>query len=95
MSITWTVTIDPGQNRELVFVAKNPNDATEIVWRAHQRYADGTSSEWVNPNGSAGARRLSCREATGQLGGPVLYEHQWLARRFRYLFDHQESPPVR
>ncbi len=45
VSITWTVTIDPGQNRELVFVAKNPSDAAEIVWKAHQRYADGTSSE--------------------------------------------------
>lgn len=56
VSITWTVTIDPGQNRELVFVAKKPSDATEIVWKAHQRYADGTSSEWV---GAAGARRLA------------------------------------
>lgn len=54
VSITWTVTIDPGQNRELVFVAKNPTDATEIVWKAHQRYADGTSSEWV---GAAGTRQ--------------------------------------
>src|SRR6266511_3960466 len=24
VAITWTVTIDPGQNRELVFVARNP-----------------------------------------------------------------------
>ena len=54
VSITWTVTIDPGQNREFVFVAKNPTDATEIVWKAHQRYSDGTSSEWV---GAAGTRQ--------------------------------------
>ena len=54
VSITWTVTIDPGQNRELVFVAKNPSDATEIVWKAHQRYADATSSEWI---GAAGTRQ--------------------------------------
>lgn len=54
VSITWTVTIDPGQNRELVFVAKNPTDATDIVWKAHQRYSDGTSSEWV---GAAGTRQ--------------------------------------
>ncbi|MBI1873688.1 MAG: DUF1775 domain-containing protein [Acidobacteria bacterium] len=53
-SITWTVTIDPGQNRELAFVAKNPTDATEIVWKAHQRYADGTSSEWI---GAVGTRQ--------------------------------------
>ena len=54
VSITWTVTIDPGQNRELMFVAKNPTDATDIVWKAHQRYSDGTSSEWV---GAAGTRQ--------------------------------------
>ena len=54
VSITWTVTIDPGQNREFVFVAKAPSDATEIVWKAHQRYADGRSSEWV---GAPGTRR--------------------------------------
>ena len=54
LSIIWTVTIDPGQNRELAFVAKNPSDATEIVWKAHQRYSGGTSSEWV---GAAGTRQ--------------------------------------
>lgn len=56
VSITWTVTIDPGQNRELVFTAKNPSEGTEIVWKAYQRYADGTSSEWV---GAAGTRQPS------------------------------------
>lgn len=54
VSIIWTVAIDPGQNREIAFVAKNPTDATEIVWKAHQRYSDGTSSEWV---GAAGTRQ--------------------------------------
>ena len=54
VSITWTVTIDPSANREFTFTAKNPTDATEIAWKAHQRYADGTSSEWV---GAAGTRQ--------------------------------------
>jgi uncharacterized protein YcnI len=52
VSITWTVTIAPGANREFAFTAKNPSDATEIAWNAHQRYADGTSSEWVGPAGT-------------------------------------------
>jgi uncharacterized protein YcnI len=52
VSITWTVTIDPGQNRELVFVATNPSDVTAIIWRAHQRYVDGTSSEWIGAPGT-------------------------------------------
>lgn len=54
VSITWTVTIDPGQNRELVFIAQNPAEGAEIVWKAHQRHADGTSSEWI---GAAGTRQ--------------------------------------
>ena len=54
VSITWTIAIEPGANRELGFTAKNPSDGTEISWKAHQRYADGTSSEWV---GAAGTRQ--------------------------------------
>jgi len=54
VSITWTVSIEPGANREFTFTAKNPIDGTDIVWKAHQRYADGTSSEWV---GAAGTRQ--------------------------------------
>ena len=54
VSITWNVTIQPGDSKEFVFVAKNPGDALEIAWKAHQRYADGTSSEWV---GAAGTRQ--------------------------------------
>ena len=54
VSITWTVSIEPGANREFTFTAKNPSDGTEIVWKAHQHYADNTSSEWV---GAAGTRQ--------------------------------------
>ena len=54
VSITWTVTIEPGANHEFTFTAKNPSEGTEIAWKAHQRYADGTSSEWV---GAAGTRQ--------------------------------------
>lgn len=54
VSITWTVTIEPGANRELTFTARNPSDGAEIAWKAHQRYADGTSSDWV---GAAGTRQ--------------------------------------
>ena len=54
VSITWTVAIEPGANREFTFTAKNPSEGTDITWKAHQRYADGTSSEWV---GVAGTRQ--------------------------------------
>ena len=54
VSITWIVSIEPGANREFTFTAKNPSEGTELAWKAHQRYADGTSSEWV---GAAGTRQ--------------------------------------
>ena len=69
VSIVWTVTIDPGANREFTFTAKNPSEGTEIAWRAHQRYADGTSSEWVGVAGSrqpAPVTKLTAATGAGQ-----------------------------
>ena len=54
VSITWTIAIEPGANREFTFTAKNPMEGADITWKAHPRYADGTSSEWV---GAAGTRQ--------------------------------------
>jgi uncharacterized protein YcnI len=54
VAVIWTVTIKPGENAELSFVARNPGNGDQIVWKVHQRYADGTSSEWVGPAGSRG-----------------------------------------
>jgi uncharacterized protein YcnI len=51
-SITWKVDIQPSQSQELTFVAKNPESGSEIAWKVHQRYSDGTSSDWVEPAGS-------------------------------------------
>ncbi len=53
VAITWTVEIKPGEASTLSFVARNPKDGGQLVWKVHQRYADGTSSEWV---GAAGTR---------------------------------------
>ena len=52
VSITWTIAIEPGANREFTFTAKNPSEGTDIVWKAHQRYADNTRSEWVGAPGT-------------------------------------------
>jgi uncharacterized protein YcnI len=51
-SITWKVDIQAAQAQKLTFVATNPTSGSEIAWRVHQRYADGTSSDWVEPAGS-------------------------------------------
>ena len=53
VSITWKREIPPRQSAEFAFVARNPSTA-QISWKAHQRFADGTSADWV---GVAGDRR--------------------------------------
>ena len=49
-SITFEATgagILPGQFQQFTFVAKNPDQATEIAWDAYQYYKDGSIVEWT------------------------------------------------
>lgn len=50
VTITWTREIAPRQSAEFVFVARNPR-SEEIHWKAHQRFADGTSADWIGVEG--------------------------------------------
>lgn len=52
-AITWKKEIAPKAAAEFVFSARNPA-AGDIVWKAHQHFADGTAADWV---GAAGERR--------------------------------------
>ncbi len=45
VTITWTKEIKPGENAVFTFVATNPSAGTEIAWKVHQRYSDGTVSD--------------------------------------------------
>ena len=45
--ITWTREIKPRESAEFSFIAKNPATGEKIVWKIHQRYADGTVSDWA------------------------------------------------
>lgn len=47
--VTWKFEVPPGQFAEFVFLARNPKQGTEIVWKVHQHYADGTQSDWTGP----------------------------------------------
>jgi uncharacterized protein YcnI len=48
-SVTWKFDVPPGQFAEFVFLARNPKQGTEIIWKVHQHYADGTQSDWTGP----------------------------------------------
>jgi ketosteroid isomerase-like protein len=81
-SITWKKAIPPKQSAEFVFRARNPS-SSEIVWKAHQHFADGTTADWV---GAAGERRpaavtklASTNAAAGQAaGGDAAAIEAWL-----------------
>ena len=48
VAITWKAEIPPGQSQVFTFEANNPVTGREIVWKAHQHYADGTSRDWAD-----------------------------------------------
>lgn len=51
-AITWLMDIKPGEFQEFSFVARNPKDKSQIVWKLRQNFADGTSQDMTNtPNG--------------------------------------------
>jgi uncharacterized protein YcnI len=51
-AVVWTTDIKPGDVAMLSFVARNPATGDQIVWKVHQRYSDGTSSDWIGPAGT-------------------------------------------
>lgn len=50
LAITWRQEIKPGEYGEFVFFAVNPKSG-QITWKARQRFADGTSADWVGVEG--------------------------------------------
>ena len=48
--ITWKKQIPPKSFAEFTFRARNP-DSGDLVWKAHQHFADGTVADWVGPAG--------------------------------------------
>ena len=50
VAITWKREIPPRQTAEFAFVARNPR-SEQVVWKAYQRFADGTSADWVGVEG--------------------------------------------
>ena len=49
-AITWKREIPPRQTAEFVFISRNPK-TEQVAWKAHQRFADGTSADWVGVEG--------------------------------------------
>jgi uncharacterized protein YcnI len=54
-AITWIKEIPPKAAAEFVFGARNPATG-DIVWKAHQHFADGTAVDWVGGDRRAAPR---------------------------------------
>jgi len=50
VAITWRQEVGPSEVAEYVFFARNPKSG-QISWKARQRFADGTSADWVGVEG--------------------------------------------
>jgi uncharacterized protein YcnI len=52
VAISWQMEIKPGEFAEFAFVARNPRDKDQLVWKLRQHFVDGTVTDWTNgPNG--------------------------------------------
>ena len=51
VQITWTMHVQPGSYAEFQFMARNPEEGTDLTWNARAMHPDGTSPDWVNPRG--------------------------------------------
>lgn len=51
VAITWKRIIPVKESADFFFRARNPQSGSEIAWKAHQHFADGTHTAWVEPAG--------------------------------------------
>jgi hypothetical protein len=50
VAITWKMDVKPAEVAEFVFFARNPASG-QIRWKARQKFADGTSADWIGVEG--------------------------------------------
>jgi uncharacterized protein YcnI len=50
VAITWKMEVKPAEVAEFVFFARNPASG-QIRWKARQKFADGTSADWIGVEG--------------------------------------------
>lgn len=50
VGLTWKINVKPGEIAEFVIFARNPASG-QIQWKAHQKFEDGTSADWVGVEG--------------------------------------------
>jgi uncharacterized protein YcnI len=52
VAIHWHMDINPGEFAEFSFVARNPKDSGQLIWKLREFFADGTVTDYTNgPDG--------------------------------------------
>ena len=76
VSIAWKTEILPKQFKTFTFSARNPSNPAEVSWTAHQRFADGTMFDWVEPaGGKHPAGRTTIVAAPSTTAAPADHQH--------------------
>lgn len=82
VAITWKRNIPPKESADFFFKARNPASGSEIEWKAHQHFADGTMTGWVEPAGGkrpGPVTKLTDNPAPSvQAGGDAAAVEAWL-----------------
>jgi uncharacterized protein YcnI len=77
VAIAWKTEIPPKAFKTFTFSAKNPTEPAELSWKAHQRFADGTVFDWIEPaGGKRPAARTRITAATDKPAAPAEHQHQ-------------------
>src|SRR5262245_34081450 len=71
-TITWKKEIPPKAVAEFAFRARNPGSG-DLIWKAHQHFADGTVADWIGPVGDRRPAAITklIASATGASVGEV------------------------
>lgn len=62
-AIAWKTNVPAGERTELKFTARNPAAGAELTWKAHQRFQDGTQTDWVEAKGGKRPASLTVLKA--------------------------------
>lgn len=49
--IVWTMRINSGEFAEFALMVRNPKDGKSLTWKAVQKFADGSTTQWNGPAG--------------------------------------------
>ena len=66
VTVKWTILIKPGASAELSFVARNPQNGSDINWHVHQYYSDGMKSDWTGEPASRAPAPITMLEAVAE-----------------------------